>query len=153
VYALSLVALVAIWWRYRRLAAPSGSNGTGGREPAKESLLSQFRLTAAVSILLMIATSLHTHVQDYVFAFISCIWIWRDLLNSGSLGFGKIAWIRRLVEYYPGLSWIFLFVGMLSSVIFVQPFFLWGVLLFALVITSQEHHAGGGNDQQSAAHD
>jgi Glycosyltransferase family 87 len=136
VFVIAIVILGLMWKRY---ASTSGDALATDRQ--------RFDTLASISVLLMLVSSLHTHTQDYVFTALPCIWICRrfrmtDLKATTVLEMRT----KRLIFGYPLSGWIFLFLGPLFTLIFVQPFFAWALLFLACIILMRKEQSSGGSD-------
>lgn len=117
--ALAVVALlVALLWLYvaRRKAISDNFS---------------FDLCSSLTTLALLASSPHTHVQDYLLAVVPCAWLYA-LSKNADHGSGKIKILRGLIIAFPVLSWVFYFARPVFMLLRIQPFFLWALAMIAL---------------------
>jgi hypothetical protein len=127
-YVLSLIALAWLWWTYRKLCIAGSRNSAHLRE--------SFRFLAAFSILIFIAFSLHTHIQDYLFATISCIWLWHYSNRRKAEGTQtfRLKFISFCCAAYPVTTWMFLYLNHAGvfTLLHTQPYFVFACLMIVL---------------------
>jgi hypothetical protein len=123
-FALALPVVLGLWLRFKKADAELAVD--------KDASVSQFQLVASFTILLMLATSLHTHYQDYLLATIPCIWIWNN--NIGRPGKSKrtIALLIMVLGFVP-FSWL-AYVLSTKMPMIVQPFFAWNIIVQLLLL-------------------
>jgi len=85
-----------------------------------------FKIKASICSLLMLIASPHTHVQDYVVATIPALWLWEVTATR------KAPALRALILSFPVVSWIFFVLRPLFTLLRVQPFFIWAVVIVFL---------------------
>lgn len=84
-YLLSLLSLLILWRKYWR---PDNDNS--------------FLICASLSVLLLLAFSVHTWVYDYLSALIPCLWLWYALSESRAANTKKtriLASVLRVLVY------------------------------------------------------
>lgn len=118
-FALSLAALAWLWWSKKRAGYLDDRL--------------KYDWLKSVSIILMLVSSLHTHIQDYILLALPCYFAWKYLGKSGWLG-----------ERFPESSWLLFFLIPLFMLARIQPFFLWAVLLLIFVVKKQPESAAPG---------
>jgi hypothetical protein len=101
-----------------------------------------FEVYAALSTMIMLIFSIHTHSHDYVLMLLACLWLY-VAAKSGRFPERAARHISRLAVSFPGISWpLFL----LSRVPFLpfQPLAVFAVLLTVYVILNlRERNADG----------
>ena len=97
-------------------------------------------VVAALSIMIALMGSVHTHTQDYFLLAVAALLL-RDWLSdrstdanisSAAIGQGKI--IRRSLLLFPALSWLFFYLQPLLMLLAIQPFFIYLLLLSILIL-------------------
>lgn len=122
IWILGSIALAYMWWRLWLQRKPSEATDS-----------KRFKLLAATTIFVQLIVSPHTHIQDYLLAGISAIWILETVLlaelsdNSPSHGF-----LRRLLIYFPLWSWLFFFIKLFP--VPIQFFFIWAILVVCSLV-------------------
>ncbi len=89
-----------------------------------------FRLFASLTTLLLLVTSLHSHIQDYILAVIPCMWLWQLLDTVGNTRCTMA--LRSLILSFPVLSWLFFLLHNAFASLHIEPFFLWDLIVIAL---------------------
>lgn len=89
----------------------------------------QFKLNASITTLLMLVTSPHTHVQDYLLAAIPCLWLYR-IVVAENRAYQKM--LAYSILFFPVLSWVFFFCQPLTLLMRVAPYLLWATLVILL---------------------
>lgn len=90
----------------------------------------RFSLLASASTLLMLASSPHTHMQDYILAFIPCLLLYMvadrtdTTLDERSRKILKVGAIS-----FPFLSWIMFFLNFIFELCRIQPFATWAIIM------------------------
>ena len=94
-----------------------------------------FRLLAAVTILIMLVTSPHTHSQDYLLLALPAVMLrpWLDERCAGA-GAAHLRFARALLIWWPAASWVMFFLMQLAPLTRVQPFFVWALCLLLPVL-------------------
>jgi hypothetical protein len=107
-----------------------------------------FETLASVTTLALLASSLHTFAQDYIFAAIPCIWLWGP---AGEAGNAPTITRRVLIVSFPVISWAFFIFQKFFAIARIEPFLLWAIAL-ALValarrlpVVAQEQGADSNN--------
>jgi len=107
------LALISfLWWRIR-------SNGSVSAINAER----QFKWAAALTLLIMTASSLHTHIYDYVLIACSCIWLW-DLTEMNASKKAVVA-LRFLILCFPISSWFLASFLENFQEFYIQPATVW----------------------------
>lgn len=122
VIGTSLLALVvvaiAVAWVWLRIVR-SGQDAT------------VFEQGASLTTLALLASSLHTHVQDYLMAAIPCLWLYApDPSVNGIWHEGRI--LRGLIIAFPALTWVFFLLMPYFLLARIQPYFIWAVAVMYL---------------------
>jgi hypothetical protein len=116
-FAAGLFLAAFLWLKaYPRLETILGKNGFG--------------VMAAVSILVSLIFSPHTHTQDYLTATIALIFLYpfiQSLPSSRSR-----AALSVLCLGFPVLSWIFYMLMFVFQLVKIQPFFFWAAAVLLL---------------------
>lgn len=117
VYALGVAGVVAMWkWLVPRLASKTDYNRA-------------FNVTAAVTILITLVFSPHTHIQDYIaLAIVAAFTYDRP---------GKyMKAVRTLLLIFPAYSWLTIFLFVVMVLLRLQPYFAWTCALGAALTLS-----------------
>jgi hypothetical protein len=93
----------------------------------------KFRTLASITVLAMLASSLHSFPQDYLFAAIPCIWLWK--WTEDDHHFSKV--VRTLILAFPILSWVFFLFQHLFLMVRIEPFLLWALALLTCVTVDE----------------
>jgi hypothetical protein len=80
----------------------------------------QYRILASATVLIMLTTSLHTHIQDYLLAAIPCLWLFEA---SSERSTQQMRYLYYLVASFPALSWVFYIFLKVFQFFLIQPFF------------------------------
>ena len=118
-FALALIALFWMWWRVHKEDMTSG--------PAA----SRFRILASISTLLMLISSFHSHIQDYLLLVLPCIWLWFEIQKRQGdqvNGKEKFRLLRSLIILFPLLGWPFFVLLIFFQLAKIEPFFIWACL-------------------------
>ncbi len=118
-----MLLLCALWfWGYPQLQKLKGRTENFA-----------FEVCASVSTIAMLVVSPHTHTQDYLCIAIACVFLFHafDLWNAQS---SRLKFLRGLIVSFPFLSWIFFIGKFLFKLICIQPFFVWAVVVLAIVL-------------------
>jgi Glycosyltransferase family 87 len=117
-YALSALVIATLWIKlYPRLAA------VYSREES-------FNYCAGFTVLLMLCTSPHTHVHDFVMAAISAIFFY-PLCQSTTPSLVQKA-LKFSILSAPLLSWITLITQVVFFYARIEPYLLWSIIVLAL---------------------
>lgn len=76
--------------------------------PRKAPTPRRFQIFAALSLLIALTVSPHTHVQDYMLAVMSAVWIW---INYESTGGPRAKWLCFLCVSFIPYGWITFIAG------------------------------------------
>lgn len=137
VFALCFItaaALVFLWLKMPHVSqklTTSASETSSGFERS-------FQVCAAISTMVMLIFSPHTHAHDYLLFTLPCLWLWtatQEFLDEGASNSDKklAIMIRRLILAYPCLSWLFFLLRLVPITNMVQWFA--GYLLILLGLT------------------
>lgn len=113
----SFIALA--WYRWKKqppLASTMGSDR-------------MFKYLASLTIPLMLVTSLHTHVYDYVLMTIPSIWLW-DLTRNAEASDKLALSLRILIFSFWPATWIFAQFRDALSAMYIQPGVIWALAVF-----------------------
>ena len=121
VFALTMLALIAIWWQFKKRSQLDGLT---------DAMKSKgFLVLASISTLLMLVTSPHCHTQDYLALVVPCYWLWFAIEGNPS---GKHKLLGWLVLFFPILGWPFFMLLPFIQLAKIQPFFIWAILVTGL---------------------
>ncbi|MBU6451312.1 MAG: DUF2029 domain-containing protein [Cyanobacteria bacterium REEB67] len=140
-FATTLLALLLLWWQYKKdTAAPL----------IKER---HFRVLAAISTLLMLISSPHCHTQDYLALVVPCYWLWFELDRFSNNTVSKSDKIlKQLILLFPIIGWpLFMLLPFIQVLLKIQPFFLWAVLVTVLSFAHYNRLLKQSNDAVSSA--
>lgn len=88
------------------------------------------KIRLAISVLLLLGSSPHTHIQDYLLASIAAIWLWSASLQmTASI---SVRCLQICLIGYPVLSWLFFFGRPFLMAIYLQPYLLWALIVSLL---------------------
>lgn len=96
-----------------------------------------FSLLVCMTIPLMLFTSLHSHVYDMTYMVIPCLLLWR--YQSEMQPKMRLA-LRILCLGFPPMSWIFATARPFFSALYIQPYSLWSLCLFAIAALLLRSH-------------
>ena len=117
-----LITLCAVGWLWR--------------DESKTLLISKrkFQMLASLTTLLMLVTSLHTHTQDYLLAFLPCVW----LAELTTWDWQKMSVLKRVlfvfIVLFPAFSWLFFFTQPLFARLCLPLYSIWALTVIALVL-------------------
>lgn len=123
-FGLALPVVLALWLKFKKADKDLLAD--------KEASVSQFQLVSSFTILLMLATSLHTHYQDYLLATIPCIWIWNNNIGRPTKSVRTIALLSMVLLFVP-YSWL-AYVISTKMPMLIQPFFIWNIIVQLLML-------------------
>ncbi len=119
--ALALVAgLGAVAWLWLR----AGKRGGCSRE--------QFNLCASLTVLILLVTSPHTHVQDFLLSAIPCAWGYAAAERAACRS-RPARLLQAMIIAMPALTWVFYLFRELFWLARLQPFFALALLMVALI--------------------
>lgn len=128
VCAIALV--LAMFFCYRLFCSPKTLALTGSEKQK------HFSLASAVSVLLLLVTSPHTHVQDYLLAAYASLFLWSyfDLskLDGQDQNRQQGIVLKGFLLALPAASWVFFIGQPFFATIGIQPYFFWAVAVLAL---------------------
>lgn len=107
----SIAMLAILWWR------------SGSQVLRKDS----FDRLAAITVLVMLIASPHTHAQDYLICVMPFVWLWPRAIAS----------VRWLILLFPLLSWILFLTLPIWLAVKIEPFFLVGLTLIFYAVCTQ----------------
>jgi hypothetical protein len=114
----ALVFIAWLWWKeYPRLSK--------SEEDA-------FFIIASLTVLIALAFSPHTHRHDYVQAVMPCFWLWQ--WTNKTERSKSVTLLRAMIISFPVLSWIFFVLRGVFALLFIQPYFLWALMVIALTL-------------------
>ena len=120
-FGAAMLLLCALWfWGYPRFQKLTGRIDTFA-----------FEICAAISTIVMLIASPHTHTQDFLCVVISCVFLFHsfDLWNAQTK---PARMLRFLILSFPFFSWVFFIGKFLFKLILIQPFFVWAVAILVL---------------------
>ena len=92
-----------------------------------------FKYLASLTIPLLLITSLHTHVYDYVLMTIPSIWLW-DLMRTSEASDKLSRALRILIFTFWPATWIFAQFRDLLSSMYIQPAVIWALAVFIIAM-------------------
>jgi len=114
-YIVSIVSATELWWRVHHL--PDSQN--------------KYLKKCAATVLIMLAASAHTTIQDYIVLIPIIVWLWQatadDTKDTGGL-------VRKVIISYPFLTWIFFAVTIAFPSLNLPIYFIWAVVLSVTVL-------------------
>lgn len=94
-----------------------------------------FRVLASITILLMLITSPHTHSQDYLLVGLPLLFLrpWLDeRIAVADRRHLRLA--RAMLVWWAPVSWLLFILMQLNGFTYIQPFFLWAILLLIPIL-------------------
>jgi hypothetical protein len=116
IFVVLCVSITELWWRMRK-------HGLTEKKLLKG---------AAVTTLIMLIASPHTHTQDYLAAAPAAIWLWQATANDDR---ASSLYIRRTIAAFPALSWVFFLLQPVFLFLRIQPYFIWATALVVMTLT------------------
>lgn len=116
--ACTIIAAIAMFITWKRV---------------KVSTPQQFDMLAAITVLVMLVTSPHTHTQDYIMSLLPCAWIYSAAEHSQLSSRTKNT-LKSLTISFPIVGWVFFLLLFLFQLIKIQPFAAWAIALAAYSI-------------------
>lgn len=112
----------------------------------------RFDLLASITVLVMLITSLHAHIQDYIIAMLPCAWLFIIAGQPEVLSRKKAMLVKTLVISFTIVSWIFFLFLFVFHLIKIQPFALWAITMLVVSISmyktcSATKYGTTGNDR------
>ncbi len=115
VYIVAIISSTELWWRLHHM--PDSQN--------------KFLKKCAATVLIMLAASAHTAVQDYIALVPVIVWLWQatadDTKETGGL-------VRKVIIAYPILTWIYFAAQTAFPGFSVPIYFVWAVVLSVTVL-------------------
>jgi hypothetical protein len=93
----------------------------------------KFQTLASITTLGMLVSSLHSFAQDYLFAAIPCLWLWK--WTEEKHHFSTV--VRVLILSFPIISWVFFLFQHVFLLVRIEPFLLWALALSACVLADE----------------
>ena len=88
----------------------------------------RFEILAAITTLMMLLFSPHTHIQDYIIASIACIWFYAvSAQKDAQFTARERRQLISLALLFPPVSWIFFVAMPLFHFVKIQPFAIFGL--------------------------
>ncbi len=88
---------------------------------------------AAITVLIGLGFSLHTHFGDYLLAAISCVFLWNnDVIASAKTRF----WLRLLLLLLPGITWLYFLTRSNGIFLCSQMLVTWDLLVLAVAVSA-----------------
>jgi hypothetical protein len=91
-----------------------------------------FEALAACTTLLLLVSSPHTHIQDYLLTLLPCLWLYNLFSNQKNKQNTVINIATILIVFYPFLSWVFYIFKDQIQLFYIQPFFVWALVLIMI---------------------
>lgn len=114
-YVVSVVSSTELWWRMHQIAD----------SPNK------FWKKCAATTLIMLTTSIHTTITDYIVLVPVLVWLWQatadDINDNGGL-------VRKVIVAYPIVSWAYFALQTAFPMVNAPLYFVWGVVLSVCVM-------------------
>lgn len=118
VFAVSVAGLAFMWWRgYPALQKKIGDNAFG--------------VCVAVSILVSLICSPHTHFQEFFSSSAALLFLYPAVRQLSDTLPGKV--LTVLIIGFPVFSWVFYLLKPLLAMVYIQPFFIWSLVILALI--------------------
>ena len=115
IYIVAIVSATELWWRVHHL----------------QDSQNKYLKKCAATVLIMLTTSPHTTVQDYIVLIPIIVWLWQatadDTNDTGGL-------VRKVIIAYPFLTWLFFAVTMAFPALNLPVYFVWAVVLSVTVM-------------------
>lgn len=111
VYAVSIVASTELWWRVHHL--PDSQN--------------KFLKKCSATILIMLAASAHTVIQDFVALIPLFFWLWQATADDDTRETGRL--VRKVLIAYPVMTWLYFAAQTAFPSISIPIYFVWAVVL------------------------
>lgn len=111
VYAVSVVAATELWWRVHHL--PDSEN--------------KFLKKCSATILIMLAASAHTIIQDYIALVPIFVWLWQATADDDTKETGRL--VRKVLFAYPVMTWIYFAAQTALPSVSIPLYFVWAVVL------------------------
>ncbi len=111
VYAVSIVASTELWWRVHHL--PDSQN--------------KFLKKCSATILIMLAASAHTVIQDYVALIPLFVWLWQATADDDTKETGRL--VRKVLIAYPVMTWLYFAAQTAFPSVSMPIYFVWAVVL------------------------
>lgn len=113
-----------------------------------------FELCASLTVLAILTTSFHAHVQDYVVALLACTWLFTWITSDRTEP--AAPWLRLsltcAVAAFPVLSWVlWQFAERLKHDYRIQPFFVWAIATEILALLCLRKSFASNRSHDSAA--
>jgi len=109
-YAMAIVSSTELWWRTHHLVDSDH----------------KFLKKCAATTIIMLTTSIHTTIQDYVVLVPVLVWLWQatadDINDNGGL-------VRKVIIAYPIFSWLYFGAQAAMASLSLPVYFVWGVVL------------------------
>lgn len=84
-----------------------------------------------MTLLAMLITSPHTHIQDYIIATCAGVWIWMSAHTYFASRSGKV--LKALIVSFPAASWMYYFLLGPFNFLKIQPFFVWALAVAGIL--------------------
>jgi|688.fasta_scaffold235575_2 hypothetical protein len=114
-YAVAFVSSTELWWRMHQIA---------------DSHTKYLKKCAATS-LIMLTTSMHTSMLDYIVLVPVLVWLWQatadDIKDNGGL-------VRNVIVAYPLMTWAYFGLQAAAPTLSLPLYFVWAVVLSVCVL-------------------
>ena len=121
---MCLVSAIGLAWCWRKPFRELAARSTFG-----------FEVCAALSTILMLIFSIHTHFQDYILMLIASLWIYVAAKRDDLVPETKRRWLCALAISFPGVSWALFILSQLPFLPF-QPLSTFAVFVVGCVIST-----------------
>jgi hypothetical protein len=115
IYAFAIISVTEIWWRLHHM--PISQN--------------KFLKKCCVTILVILLTSPHTYIQDYIALIPVAIWLWQATADNTK---DNLKLIRQVIVCFPILSWLFFIAQSIFITLHLPVYFIWAVALVVVVL-------------------
>ncbi len=111
VYIVSIVTSTELWWRVHHL-------------PDHQS---KFLKKCSATVLIMLAASAQTVIQDYIALIPIFVWLWQATADDDTRETGRL--IRKVLIAYPVMTWLYFGVQTAFPSLSIPIYFVWAVVL------------------------
>ncbi|MBS1956638.1 MAG: hypothetical protein JST89_20795 [Cyanobacteria bacterium SZAS-4] len=111
VYLVSIVTSTELWWRVHHL--PDNQN--------------KFLKKCSATMLITLAASAFTAVQDYIALVPVFVWLWQATADDDTRETGRL--VRKVLIAYPIVTWLYVAVQTAFPSLSIPVYFVWAVVL------------------------
>jgi len=108
------------------------------RQQASLSSSDDFKIRASICSLLLLISSPHTHIHDYLVSALPCLWLWSATQAQPPRRSRTI--LRAAILAFPFLSWTFFLLRNVFELARLQPFFLWAIVVAVCALRQLRPH-------------